>query len=405
VTASTIRDIPGGITAVGGVRAAGVSCGIKRAKPDLALIVSDRTATVAGMTTRNRAKAAPVLLCEGQLRAGRFSAAVVNSGNANACTGAQGRRDAAAMRDEVSRLLGRPAGEVYVASTGVIGRPLPMAKVRVGIREACRLLSDTGGGAAARAIMTTDTHPKEAAVSFELDGARVAIGGIAKGSGMIAPDLATMLCFVATDVAAPASLLRRCLDRGVARTFNAITVDGCMSTNDMVLLFATGASDAPGLRARGTGVDLFEKALHRVLWHLAEMIARDGEGASKLVRIEVRGARTYADARAAAMAVANSPLVKTAFFGEDCNWGRVMAALGASRIRFDPHRTDIALDGVQIVRRGVGTGKAKERQAERRMRRPEFTLSVDLHMGDGGSAMLTTDLTYDYVRINAGYRT
>jgi glutamate N-acetyltransferase/amino-acid N-acetyltransferase len=404
VTTPEIRDIPGGITAVKGVRAAGVFCGIKRAKPDLALIVSDRTATVAGVTTRNRAKAAPVLLCERQLQGGRFSAIVVNSGNANACTGARGGRDAAAMRDEVSRLLGRPAGEVYVASTGVIGTPLPMSKVRAGIREACRLLSEKGGEAAARAIMTTDTRLKEAAVALELDGARVAIGGIAKGSGMIAPQLATMLCFVGTDVAASASLLRRSLSRAVAETFNAITVDGCMSTNDMVLLFATGASNAPRLRAGGRALGLFEQALRRVLGRLAEMIARDGEGASKLVRVEVKGTRTEADARIAAMAVANSPLVKTAFFGEDCNWGRVMAALGASGIRFDPLRTDISLDGVQVVRRGIGMGRAKERQAEQRMRRPEFTLSIDLHIGDRGSAILTTDLTYDYVRINAGYR-
>ncbi|MGH7369684.1 MAG: bifunctional glutamate N-acetyltransferase/amino-acid acetyltransferase ArgJ, partial [Candidatus Methylomirabilaceae bacterium] len=304
MSTSAIRDIPGGITAVKGVRASGVFCGIKRARPDLALIVSDRTATVAGVTTRNRAKAAPVLLCERQLQGGKFSAVVVNSGNANACTGARGDRDAAAMRDEVSRLLGRPAGEVYVASTGVIGTPLPMSKVRAGIREACRLLSEKGSEAAARAIMTTDTRLKEAAVSFELDGTRVAVGGIAKGSGMIAPQLATMLCFVGSDVAASASLLRRSLGRAVAQTFNAITVDGCMSTNDMVLCFATGASNAPRLRAGGRALGLFERALQGVLWRLAEMIARDGEGASKLVRVEVKGTRTEADARIAATAVA-----------------------------------------------------------------------------------------------------
>ncbi len=388
-----------------GVRAAGVFCGIKRAKPDLALIVSDRPATVAGVTTRNRAKAAPVLLCERQLPGGRFSAVVINSGNANACTGVRGRRDAAAMRDEVCRLLGRPTAEVYVASTGVIGEPLPISKVRAGIRHACRLLSEKGGGAAARAIMTTDTYPKEAAVSFELDGTQVAIGGIAKGSGMIAPHLATMLCVVGTDVAAPASLLRRSLRRAVAETFNAITVDGCMSTNDVVFLFATGASNAPRLRASGKSVGLFEQALRKVLWRLAQMIAKDGEGASKLVRVEVKGARTEADARVAAMAVANSPLVKTAFFGEDCNWGRVMAALGASGVRLDPLRADISLDGIPVVRRGVGMGRAKERRAEQQMRRPEFTLSIDLHMGDRKSVILTTDLSEDYVRINAGYRT
>ena len=399
-----IRDISGGVTAGKAIRASGVFCGIKRAKPDLALVVSDRPATVAGVTTVNRVKAAPVLLCERQLRAGRFSAAVANSGNANACTGPQGERDAMAMRDRLARLVGRPANEIFVASTGVIGKRLPVSRVLSGIREAFRLLSPKGGEAAARAIMTTDTYPKEAAVSFELGGKRVVIGGMAKGSGMIAPNLATMLCLVGTDAAVSAPLLRRTLRRAVGDTFNAITVDGCMSTNDTVLLFANGAAGAPPLRAGGGDLAVFEEALHRVLWRLAWMIAKDGEGATKLIRIEVRGSRTAHDARLAAMAVANSTLVKTAFFGEDCNWGRIVAALGASGIRFDPGRIDISLDGLAVVRRGVGLGEVKERRAGKRMRRPEFTLTIDVHEGSGEAAILTTDLSEDYVRINAGYR-
>ena len=400
----TIRDIPGGVTAVKAIRASGVFCGIKRANLDLALVVSDRPATVAGVTTINRVKAAPVLLCERQFRGGRFSAAVANSGNANACTGPKGARDALAMRDRLSSLAGRPAEEIFVASTGVIGKRLPIVKVLAGIGEAFRLLSPEGGEAAARAIMTTDTYPKEAAVSFRLGGKRVVIGGMAKGSGMIAPNLATMLCFVGTDAVASAPLLRRALRQAVRDTFNAITVDGCMSTNDTVLLFANGAAEAAPLRAGGGNLAVFEEALHRVLSRLARMIAKDGEGATKLIQVEVRGSRTADGARIAATAVATSPLVKTAFFGEDCNWGRVMAALGASGVRFDPDRIDISLDGIAVVRGGVGLGEGRERRVEKRMRRPEFTLAIDLHGGVGKAAVLTTDLSGDYVRINAGYR-
>jgi glutamate N-acetyltransferase/amino-acid N-acetyltransferase len=399
-----IRDIPGGVTAVKAVRASGVFCGIKRIKPDLALVVSDRPATVAGVTTVNRVKAAPVLLCERQLRYGRFSALVANSGNANACTGREGARDALAMRDRLSRLLGRPPQEIFVASTGVIGKRLPISRILAGIPEAARMLSAKGGEAAARAIMTTDTFLKEAAVSFELGGRKVVIGAIAKGSGMIAPNLATMLCFVATDAAVSAALLRRTLRQVVADTFNAITVDGCMSTNDTVLLFANGASNAPRLSVGDGSLRVFREALHRVLSRLARMIAKDGEGATKLIRIEVKGSRIAAEAMRAARAVADSALVKTAFFGEDCNWGRIVAALGASGIRFDPLRVEIVVDGIPVVLGGVGLGRLKERLAERRMRRPEFTLTIDLHGGRGAATILTTDLSADYVRINAGYR-
>jgi glutamate N-acetyltransferase/amino-acid N-acetyltransferase len=405
VNPSAIRRIPGGITAVKGVRASGVSCGIKKAGPDLALVVSDRPATVAGVTTTNRVKAAPVRLCERQLRVGRLSGIVVNSGNANACTGPQGERDARAMRDHLARLLGRPSSEVFVASTGVIGRRLPMAKVLSGIQAAFGLLSARGGDAAARAIMTTDTRPKQAAVAMVLGDRRVAIGGMAKGAGMIAPRLATMLCFVATDASVAPSALRRVLRDAVQDTFNAITVDGCTSTNDTVLLFANGAAGAPRLRFGDADLVTFAEALRDVLSRLAEMIVKDGEGATKLVRIEVRGARTAAEARTAGAAVANSLLVKTALFGADCNWGRVMAALGASGIRFEPSTVDMAVDGVAVVHGGVSTGEAAERRAGARMRRARFTVTIDLHRGGAAGAVLTTDLSPDYVAINAGYRT
>ncbi len=400
----TIRDIPGGITAAKGIRAAGVYCGIKKTAPDLALVVSDRPATVAGVTTSNLAKAAPVRLCEQQLTDGRFSAIVANSGNANACTGLQGERDAVRMRDRLAGLLHCPTREVFVASTGVIGKRLPIAKVLSGIREGIGRLSANGGEAAARAIMTTDSCPKEAAVSIELDGKPVVIGGMAKGSGMIAPNLATMLCFVGTDAQVSAPLLRRVLRRTVEESFNAITVDGCMSTNDTVLLFANGMSDTPPLKAGTPRLDAFEGALFQVLSHLARMIVKDGEGATKLIRVEVMGSRTTRDARIAAQAIANSPLVKTAFFGEDCNWGRIMSAIGASGIRFDPDCVEIIVDRIPVVQKGVGLGAAAERRAAVRMRRPEFDLTIDLHGGTGGAVVLTTDLTEAYVRINAGYR-
>lgn len=401
---STIRDISGGITAAKGIRAAGIFCGIKKSALDLALIVSDRPATVAGVTTRNRSKAAPVLLCERQLKGSRLTAIVANSGNANACTGPQGERDALRMRDRLARLLDCPAGEVFVASTGVIGKRLPMAKILSGIRNGIDRLSVDGGETAARAIMTTDTRPKEAAVRVELDGQPVVIGGIAKGSGMIAPDLATMLCFVGTDARISAPLLRRVLRRTVDRSFNAITVDGCMSTNDTVLLFANGVSDAPPLKAGTPQLVLFEEAMLQVLSRLARMIVQDGEGATKLIRIAVIGAQTVDDAKAAAKAVANSPLVKTAFFGEDCNWGRIVSAIGASGIRFDPDRVEISVDRIPVVRHGLGLGAAAERRAAVRMRRPEFGVTINLHGGAAEAVVLTTDLTEAYVRINAGYR-
>lgn len=392
------------MTAAKGIRAAGIFCGIKKSALDLALIVSDRPAAVAGVTTRNRSKAAPVLLCERQLKGGRLTAIVANSGNANACTGPHGERDAVRMRDRFAQLLNCPAGEVFVASTGVIGKRLPMAKILSGIRNGVDRLSVDGGETAARAIMTTDTRPKEAAVRVELDGRPVVIGGMAKGSGMIAPDLATMLCFVGTDARISAPLLRRVLRRTVDRSFNAITVDGCMSTNDIVLLFANGISDAPPLKAGTRQLDLFEEAMFRVLSRLARMIVQDGEGATKLIRIAVMGAQTVYDAKAAAKAVADSPLVKTAFFGEDCNWGRIMSAIGASGIRFDPDRVEISVDRIPVVRHGLGLGAAAERRAAVRMRRPEFDVTIDLHGGTAEAVVLTTDLTEAYVRINAGYR-
>jgi glutamate N-acetyltransferase/amino-acid N-acetyltransferase len=402
----SLRCTRSGLSAVAGVRAAGVACGLKKTGgPDLALVVADRPASVAATFTLNRVQAAPIQVCKRHLRGGRFSAIVLNSGNANACTGPQGLRDAEATAAEVARILGRPAGEVFVASTGVIGRRLDMAAVRAGIREAARTLAPRGGGRAARAILTTDTVAKEAAVRFTVGGRRVTVAGMAKGSGMIAPRMATMLAVVATDAAVRPRLLQTALREAVAASFNCVTVDGDTSTNDMVLCFATGAAGAPPLAAGARAFATFRQALRQVCLALAKMIARDGEGATKLAEVRIRGARSAREARRAAETVATSPLVKTTLFGEDINWGRIMAALGRSGARFDPARVDLWVDHVPVVRNGVSLGLRAESAANRRLRRREFALVASLRAGRAEARMWTTDLSEAYVRINAGYRT
>jgi len=394
-----------GLSAVAGVRAAGVACGLKKnGRPDLALVVSDRPSTVAATFTLNRVQAAPIHVSKRHLRGGRFSAIVLNSGNANACTGRQGLRDAEATAAEVARILGRPRGEVFVASTGVIGRPLDMGAVRAGIREAWRRLTPRGGARAARAILTTDTTSKEAAVRFRVARRQVTVAGMAKGSGMIAPHMATMLAVIATDAAVEAALLQRALREAVAQSFNCITVDGDTSTNDMVLCFATGATGAPPLQDGTRAFDTFRRALLHVCLALAKLIARDGEGATKLAEVRIRGARSIGEARRAAETVATSPLVKTTLCGEDINWGRIMAALGRSGARFDPERVELFVDDLPVVRNGLSLGLRAEAAANRRLRRREFALVASLHAGRAEARLWTTDLSEAYVRINAGYR-
>ncbi|MFB3820233.1 MAG: bifunctional glutamate N-acetyltransferase/amino-acid acetyltransferase ArgJ [Candidatus Methylomirabilales bacterium] len=395
----------GGITAVGGVRAAGVACGLKRdGRPDLALVVADRPASVAATFTTNRVQAAPVRLSRRHLKGGRFAAIVLNSGNANACTGRQGARDAEAMATGVARALNVPADRVFVASTGVIGRPLDMEAVAKGIGQAAADLSPEGGGRAAQAIMTTDTAAKETALSFRLGRREVTLAGMAKGSGMIAPRMATMLAVLATDALIAARPLQRLLRAAVEDTFNCVTVDGDTSTNDMVLCFATGAAGTPPLRPGTPAFRRFGEALHEVCLRLAVMIARDGEGATKLATLRIEGAGNPREARLAAEAVATSPLVKTTLFGQDMNWGRIMAALGRSGARFDPEAVEILVDELPVVRRGMTRGPEAEAAANERLRRREFSLVVRLHAGRAAVRLFTTDLSEDYVKINAGYR-
>ena len=404
-TDAYLFGIPGGISPVKGVRSAGVACGLKRDhKLDLALVTSDGPATVAATFTTNRVQAAPILVSRRNLRGGKFAAIVLNSGNANACTGRQGLADAEATVREVARTLKRPAGQVFVASTGVSGSRLDMDAIRKGIAEAAAGLSAFAGDAAARAILTTDTVPKEAAITFAVGKRRVTIGGMAKGSGMIAPHMATMLAVVATDANVAAGPLQKALRLAVDASFNCITVDGDTSTNDMVLCFATGASGAPGLRPGTAGFHTFQVGLEMVCLSLAKMIVRDGEGATKLAEVRIAGARTGREARLAAEAVATSPLVKTTLFGEDINWGRVMAALGRSGAGFDPGRVDLSVDELPVVRRGMGLGPSAEAAANHRLHQREFALMVHLHAGRASARLWTTDLSEGYVRINAGYR-
>ena len=400
-----MKVVTGGITAVTGIRAAGMAAGIKKGDSlDLALIVSERDATVAGVFTTNTVVAPPLILDRQQLRRGKGRAIIVNSGNANACTGRRGYKDAVAMAALTAKALGIPREDVYVGSTGVIGKPLPMEKLKAAIPVLAARLHRQGGTDAAQAIMTTDTTVKTAAVSDTIGGRTVTVGGIAKGSGMIHPNMATMLAYLATDAQVPRAILQRGLRQATERSFNRIPVDGDTSTNDMVLCLANGMAGNRPLKPGSTDARRFQSLLDHVCLDLAKKIAWDGEGATKFVELRVKGARTQADAFRAAVTIATSNLVKTAWFGEDSNWGRTMAALGRSGARIAEDRIAILVGPVQIVRRGLGLGPDAEAQANAVMKSREFSVTVDLGSGAADVTVWTTDLTLDYIKINASYR-
>jgi glutamate N-acetyltransferase/amino-acid N-acetyltransferase len=391
---------------VAGYRAAGVHCGIKPEALDLALLVSDTPAAVAGVFTRSTVVGAPVELTRARVRSGRARAVVINSGISNVAMGERGRRDARAMADEAGRALGVRPGEVLVASTGVIGEPLPMARIRRGIRAAGKTLARDGLPRAARAIMTTDTFPKLARASARVGGRAITVAGIAKGSGMIEPDMGTMLAFILTDASATPAFLRSALRGAVDESFNRLSVDGEGSTSDTLLLLANGAAGNPVLRgARCPGAVGFRAAVSRVATALARDLARDGEGATKLVDVRVTGARSAGEADRAARRIANSLLVKTALFGGDANWGRILQTLGAGRVALRLDRTAVRLGGITVFRNGASTGAAARRRAAARLARPEIEIAVDLGAGAASARMWTCDLSYDYVRINADYTT
>lgn len=394
-----------GVTAPQGFQAAGLHCGIK--KPgilDLALCVSEVSGPIAGVFTTNRVAAAPVLLDRRHLRKHVGRAIIVNSGNANACTGKQGLLAATTMATTVARQLNIPVEQVFVGSTGVIGRLLPIDRISAAIPTLVSQLSEKGGRHAAQAILTTDLRPKTIAVQGKIGGRVVTIGGMAKGSGMIHPNMATMLAYLTTDAAIVPSLLQTALKSAVDQSFNCITVDGDTSTNDTVLCLANGlAKNRLISRTAGDYVE-FERLLTSAAQSLALMICRDGEGVTKVVKVLVEGARTTVAAKQVAMTIATSNLVKTALFGEDANWGRVMGALGRSGVPINPDKVSVRFDDIVMVKQGVGMGLDAEAAIARVFKQKEFTIAVHLGLGKAHAHMWTTDLSYDYVRINASYR-
>ena len=401
-----MKKIDGGITAVSGVRAAGVHAGLKKSeKKDVALIVTDTPAVAAGVFTKNSVTAAPVQVCRQHLADATAQAIIVNSGNANACTGELGMANAQQMAAITAERLGLAANQVLVSSTGVIGQQLPMDIIANGIQLAADALSTEGGDDAAEAIMTTDTHAKSVAVAVEIDGTPVRIGGIAKGSGMIAPNMATMLSFLTTDACITGETLQSALTRVVDDTYNLLTIDTDRSTNDTVLLLATAKAGNPDIaETAGENYDAFCAGLQFVCTELTKMLARDGEGATKLVEVVVKRAKDRGDAEKAARAVAESPLVKTAIFANDANWGRIMMAIGKSGAAFHPYQVDVWLGDYQLVKDGMDAGFDEEKATELFAQDP-VRITIDLRAGDAAITMWTCDYSYDYIRINADYRT
>ncbi len=398
--------LEGGITTVPGILASGIAAGIKPSgKKDLALVYSSAPARAAAVFTRNQVKGAPVLVSQEHLRDGRAQAILASSGCANVCTGEQGLKDAREMTRIVGELLRVSPRQVLIAATGVIGQHLPMDKVRAGLPRLVKGLSPQGGRHAAEAILTTDTVPKEAAVRLEVAGRPVTIGGIAKGVGMLEPHLATMFCFMATDAMVAGDALHAVLQRAVDRSFNRITVDGDQSTSDTVAVLANGLAENASLERGGKGLRQFARGLEALTTRLAKLLVEDGEGATKLVEIRLRGARTRREALLAARSVANSPLVKTALNGGDPNWGRIMMALGKSPARVVGERVAIAIGDEALVERGVQKAGARLDRIREVMGRREYAITIDLGLGRGEDYVWTCDLSEEYVRINAKYTT
>jgi len=383
----------------------GISAGIKKdGKRDLGLIYSEIPAQVAGLFTTNAVKAAPVQLDRERIKRGLCQAVVVNSGNANACTGIQGLRDAKRVSSLVAKRLETDERLVFPSSTGVIGSRLPMKKIEKGIPRLIDQLSSEGWTKAVEAMMTTDTFRKIEVATCRIKGKQVKLCGMVKGAGMIRPDLATMLSFLVTDACIKAPLLQRMLEKAAEASYNRITIDGETSTNDTVLLLANGKAGHPYLSRTDREAEAFQSMLSKVCRSLAESVVKDGEGATKVIEILVRGARNIKEAKQAAYAVAHSPLVKTAFFGEDANWGRILCALRYSGVPIDPNKIDLFFDKAPIVKKGMGVGPRSEEKAGQVLKKKSFKVTADLHHGKSQFSVLTTDLSLGYVEINASYR-
>jgi glutamate N-acetyltransferase/amino-acid N-acetyltransferase len=386
-----------------GYQFAGVASGLKKkGLKDLGLIFCERPAHVAGVFTRNRLKAAPVMLDMQRIAAGICQAVIVNSGNANCCTGEKGMRDAVSMGRWIAEGLDINEDHVLVASTGVIGQPLAADRIQQAVPDLIKTLDPAGISNFAEAILTTDTVPKIVSQKGNLDGVPFTVTGVAKGAGMIRPDMATLLCFIMTDVVAEPSLLKEVLVNATNRTLNRITIDGDTSTNDTALLLANGLGGAAvkGDAAQKTFFNLLES----VLMSLGKLLVKDGEGATKLVEVVVQGAESERDARQIADTVAHSNLVKTALFGEDANWGRILGAVGRAGVPVETERIDVFFGDVCMVRNGLGCGKKIEKEATRVLKEPEFSIRIDLKSGKAEASVFTCDFSIDYVRINADYR-
>lgn len=394
-----------GVTFAKGFTAAGVKAGIKKSgNLDVAVVYTKTQAVVAGTFTQNKVAAAPVYVSKEVVATGTAHAIVANAGCANACTGQQGLDDAHKMAQIAADELGVNADDVIVGSTGVIGVNLPMDKLEAGIKDAVANLSADGSGNAGRAIITTDTHSKSVTCEFELSGKTVRMGAIAKGSGMIRPNMATMLCYITTDIAIDQALLQKAVSGCVEKSFNMISVDGDMSTNDMVIVLANGEANNAKITEENADYQIFFDKLMMLCTELAKQIAADGEGASKFLTINVKGAKSFADAKTVGMAIANSPLVKTAFFGEDPNWGRVICAVGYSGADMLPEKTVVKFGGITIFANGTGA-TYDEKALAHVMKEKDIVIDIELNMGQEDATVWSCDLSYEYVKINGEYHT
>lgn len=394
-----------GVTFAKGFTAAGVKAGIKKSgNLDVAVIYTKTQAVVAGTFTQNKVAAAPVYVSKEVVATGTAHAIVANAGCANACTGQQGLDDAHKMAQIAADELGVNADDVIVGSTGVIGVNLPMDKLETGIKDAVANLSADGSDNAGRAIITTDTHSKSVTCEFELSGKTVRMGAIAKGSGMIRPNMATMLCYITTDIAIDQALLQKAVSGCVEKSFNMISVDGDMSTNDMVIVLANGEANNAKITEENADYQIFFEKLMMLCTELAKQIAADGEGASKFLTINVKGAKSFADAKTVGMAIANSPLVKTAFFGEDPNWGRVICAVGYSGADMVPEKTVVKFGGITIFANGTGA-TYDEKALAHVMKQKDIVIDIELNMGQEDATVWSCDLSYEYVKINGEYHT
>jgi glutamate N-acetyltransferase/amino-acid N-acetyltransferase len=400
-----MKEIMGGITAVQGFKAAGVMCGIKKNnKKDLAMIYSTVPSVAAGVFTTNKVFSPSVQLCRENILSPVARAIVANSGNANACVGNQGYLDAKKIVQLTAEKLEIVPEEVLIASTGIIGEPLPMNKIETGIPNLVNALNENGSKDAAEGILTTDTFTKTVDVEISVSGTKVRLVGIAKGAGMIHPDMATMLAFITTDAAIEKKTLQELLKESTDKSFNMITVDGDTSTNDTVIILANSLAKNKIIRGKSTSSKIFLEALDFVTSKLARMIVKDGEGATKLIEVHVKGARAFHDAKAIALAISRSNLVKTAFFGEDANWGRIIAAAGTAGVSFDPDKMDMFFGQEHVLKNGLYCGNERGKAIETVIKGQEIVLTLNLNSGNEQARMFTCDLSPEYIKINAEYR-